>query len=831
MYQLPCSLCRDQIDCKNGELTKLKKHIKTEHDIVKYKVDLILALSCISPSEEVRFIELVQKRLVIFQNTGIIVTDENIFDEKAANEADTRDIKKDVEAIQKMISDDISDEEEEHQQLFKTSRHAGDEIMLLGEPVLKNVVDDQGDDDVVEITFEGNGDFDRCIDLSKDANQLKQEPGESPEVSNETQPSEICAPLNDIPGESLLSEVDCKMEVEEGLVILLDDYTSDELETTANSAPFCRLCYVTFSDQREQLPHEQKVHNTTEDREALKIEVTQLTLKDFTQVCKICSSRFRTKNSVSHHEKIEHRVGVEKSTNCKTCRKMVKTSKLRVHMQSHLEKKFKCKLCYRRFPRNKYLLAHEMLTHKDEAELLTTEITEKDLKHNCNHCELKFITKQLLDRHAKDHEEKQQLRMKECKLCYRECKYLAVHEKTVHKNDSEFVGRNILDSELLYKCSNCDKKFVKESIKMIHQKRHKEHREKQQKRLKECKLCYKECKYLAVHEKTVHKNDFEYFGRNILDHELVYKCSNCDKKFVKESIKLIHQKRHELEKFEFLRRESCFRDEKRHRRYKCKFCYMKHDKFCFMVAHIQLHHKTDINRISEKIITSELAFFCKTCDLGFISEDVLAYHNKRIHKLKIHTNVTKSVQPTEECKQCPQNFSQYSSLRRHYKANHNLVMPMRKTIAKIKKEPLTCKLCHILFETRIKYNEHIKCNHKRFKDEMMAIEALQKEKEINLTSECKFCHKGLLNRHVLTYHYGKVHREQEQKKIWKCDFCKKEFKADLHKRTLKLTQHMREDHDLEDYHFAEAKGANKIKDNKAKQNYQLILAKMLGMSK
>ena len=332
MYQLPCSLCRDQIDCKGGELTKLKKHIKSEHDIVKYKVDLVLALSCISPDEEVHFIEVVQKRLVMFQNTGIIAIDESIFEGKALNKADTRNIKEDVEAIQKIISDDISDEEEEPKQVFKTSRNPGDEIMLLEESVLTNVVDaskpshDQGDDDVVEIIFEGNGDSDKCIDLSKYANQLKQEQVESQEVSNETQATEMCVSLNeyDIPVESLLSEVDCKMEVDEGLIILLDDYTSDEFETTAEPAPFCRLCYVTFSDQTEQLPHEQTVHNSTEDREALKIDVTQLTLKDFTQVCKIFSSRFRTKSSVSHHEQIEHRVGVENTTNCNTSRKNIK---------------------------------------------------------------------------------------------------------------------------------------------------------------------------------------------------------------------------------------------------------------------------------------------------------------------------------------------------------------------------------------------------------------------------------------------------------------------------------------------------------------------------
>ena len=151
-------------------------------------------------------------------------------------------------------------------------------------------------------------------------------------------------------------------------------------------------------------------------------------------------------------------------------------------------------------------------------------------------------------------------------VCYKECKYLADHEKTVHKNDFEYLGRNILNSELLFKCRYCDTKFVKESFKLLHEKRHEQ--AKQQLRMKECKLWYRKFRYLAVHEKTVHKNDSEYLGRNILDSELLYKCSNCDKQFVKESIKLIHQKRHELEKFEFFQAEACVRDETRQIRYK-----------------------------------------------------------------------------------------------------------------------------------------------------------------------------------------------------------------------------------------------------------------------
>ena len=114
MSQLPCSLCRDHIDCKGRELTKLKKHIKSEHDIVKYKVDLVLALSCISLDEEGRLIKEVQKRMERFMDTGEMVIVGSIFEEVKETiplkESDITCINKDIEAIQKRIVDVISED-------------------------------------------------------------------------------------------------------------------------------------------------------------------------------------------------------------------------------------------------------------------------------------------------------------------------------------------------------------------------------------------------------------------------------------------------------------------------------------------------------------------------------------------------------------------------------------------------------------------------------------------------------------------------------------------------------------------------------------------------
>ena len=112
-------------------------------------------------------------------------------------------------------------------------------------------------------------------------------------------------------------------------------------------------------------------------------------------------------------------------------------------------------------------------------------------------------------------------------------------------------------------------------------------------------------------------------------------------------------------------------------------------------------------------------------------------------------------------------------------------MPMKKKNIKDIVPPF-CQLCHGLFETRQQHKGHNNTFHRQLKYEMLPIKSLRRGENISLTSECKFCHKGLLNRHKLAYHYGKVHREQKYKKVWKCEFCKKEFKGDMHARTKRL---------------------------------------------
>ena len=70
---------------------------------------------------------------------------------------------------------------------------------------------------------------------------------------------------------------------------------------------------------------------------------------------------------------------------------------------------------------------------------------------------------------------------------------------------------------------------------------------------------------------------------------------------------------------------------------------------------------------------------------------------------------------------------------------------------------------------------------------------------------------------------------------YEMEFCKKKFKPEKKRRSL-FGGHMRDEHDLPEYNCLEAKSGGKSSCNKsgavgnqAKQNFQLMMAKMLGM--
>ena len=91
--------------------------------------------------------------------------------------------------------------------------------------------------------------------------------------------------------------------------------------------------------------------------------------------CNFCPLRFLTENLLSTHIRTKH-MATFTMVDCKKCGKSLRSKQLSQHMQTHQEKKFECKLCYKKFSIQKYLEDHQKNVHRSEQHLFEQDLTE-----------------------------------------------------------------------------------------------------------------------------------------------------------------------------------------------------------------------------------------------------------------------------------------------------------------------------------------------------------------------------------------------------------------------------------------------------------------------
>ena len=507
-------------------MDNLKKYIKTEHEVVKYVIDLYLAVNLLTPEEEGQLIKMTKPRLENFRKTGVLDTKESIFVEKLAEKEATQiPTKEEVYQIQKMILDDISDDSD-------ASLEKNDEILLTESPRAENKIisdvanrilepSDDNDIQILDVVYNLKLNPKRYVVTKKD---IKQEMQESPLKSTSPVRESPPPPPTPSPTPENLYEL-CKVEVNED-----DTNEKENTDPLSQSNPFCRICYSSFSSNNEQLTHERKVHNNEEDQAALNIDFTTLTIDNFEYSCKVCGLKFMTGNCLNIHMKEKHRMGIKKIMNCKVCNSLVKSVHFKKHMNTHVNGPTKCKLCYKKFASPTGLKCHEVSVHREETEFLDMDITEEMLAFACKKCELKFVSKKILSNHRIQHDQ-------ECKLCYKLIKHqphMDRHLKFQHSGDKDLLERPIAETELIHACNVCSKKFARESILNYHRKIH-----EAPKNNDECKLCYKTFttgKMMERHIGYAHKTDTEYPGKEIAESDLEHAHKVCPKKVCPKKI-------------------------------------------------------------------------------------------------------------------------------------------------------------------------------------------------------------------------------------------------------------------------------------------------------
>ena len=269
--------------------------MKTEHEVVKYRMDLVVALSTLATWEERRLVEVGKQRLASLvmsgqcKKGGLFLEEEeeevNSQKKRALDKDDKEGMRMELEEIRKLLLEnsdyqdgDIVDktstdvEDVEIIEVIENSRKEPRETIFERQikveecpetppPSLPPTPSQDQEEIEIEVL--------EIIEKHPKLNQTKTWSERRVKLEEKTPPPSAPPTLRSSPISEVAREYSIKMEPEIEMVVEgaaetegLDENAEDEVDGGGGvnqSLPFCRLCYITFTDHTDQLPHEQQV--------------------------------------------------------------------------------------------------------------------------------------------------------------------------------------------------------------------------------------------------------------------------------------------------------------------------------------------------------------------------------------------------------------------------------------------------------------------------------------------------------------------------------------------------------------------------------------------
>jgi KRAB domain-containing zinc finger protein len=513
------------------------------------------------------------------------------------------------------------------------------------------------------------------------------------------------------------------------------------------------------------------------------------------------------------------------------CAKVVNNDKLDVHLEQVHENmnEWNCDSCKKSYPFNSTLEKHKktcrgkkllkvceicdsIFENKDLYELHLLEVHEiKDKKSapaqkeefkkhikspdkekssyekktetlllQCQHCELKTLSRSNLNQHiAGVHEGKSRRISNTCKFCgssFKSNSLMKIHMKEEH----DFHENQCSICKMIFKCSSNMRYHVRsvhEGIKRINKTRH------------VCDLCGHISKSLKLHKnhiKKKHENPFPF------------SCANCKEKFSKEEELDEH-----LEKYHSNGEESKNKVKNINSTvYKCKICDYKTTRIESLSKHMFSEHG------EEKPVSYTDALAWNTQDPNKREENSISFNPKNDRQckqcgvtfnnnqyMKIHVATVHEKKKPHECEICKKSFTFKSNLKVHIKEIHEGIKRTRNS----DHLKYNCDICGYVSNKRIKLKMHITAVHenpnpfkcvfckKRFPIDEGLKEHLEKFHDGKVPEICDICGKTFYDIYSLKDHVKRKHEKESTKEI--CDICGKQF---AHKGVLnfhKFTKH------------------------------------------
>ncbi|KAJ6623033.1 Zinc finger protein, partial [Pseudolycoriella hygida] len=432
-----------------------------------------------------------------------------------------------------------------------------------------------------------------------------------------------------------------------------------KLSTDADSAESsqykCSQCDKNLSSSRSLKRHVKTFHTSVKKR-VFTCKECQIDFEDSTEYtkhkavhkklyeCNVCERTFRTKFLLKSHY-VQH--VKEKPFLCEICsRPFARLATLRKHRFTHVtEKTFICDTCGKAFSANFLLKQHIHQYHTNNTTVM------------CAQCSKTFSSTALLNIHIKAyHDEVNPYNCEICNLHFRHPSALLRHRKRFHDPRSAFA------------CFICPKKFTKQEMLERHLKTHPNRpdsldikyrikskaskpAEKSVFKCMECGISLCRPDRLKAHLAKLHNPDYPF------------RCPTCRMTFQTELLMTQHAMRLHAPEHEYV--------------FKCYLCPKKYNQEAALKRHVKLH--TD----PKKPVTCDLCgktlgrpnrlkphlralhnpdnpYKCEICLQTFREQKMLTSHTTQVHEQTI------------SCQYCRKTFGRHEGLQQHIRRNHSV---------------------------------------------------------------------------------------------------------------------------------------------------------------
>ncbi|XP_011644475.1 zinc finger protein 615-like [Pogonomyrmex barbatus] len=434
------------------------------------------------------------------------------------------------------------------------------------------------------------------------------------------------------------------------------------------------------------------------------------------------------------------------------------------------------------------------------------DILRGNLKHVCNLCGARYISKMKYEFHMERHK-LNKIDRYVCLICDKESKnenLLWDHYLHMHKRPQQYI------------CLDCNKVFTRKLDLNEHQKNHKhsgykktsvnddmDHDQAQDamKEKRKCTVCRKLIKDIdpnAINDLATCASCEDSSACLMIDGDVAkvalqrqYQCLKCRKHFLRRERLEFHEMRHNENMNEFIC-STCGKEFSGEnslyehylfvhvgaRPHICEVCGKSFQLKARLKEHLRKH-------------TGEKPYQCEIC-----GQRCMTSHSLKFHK-KSHFPVRHACSVCNKSFLKKQNLNEH--LEKHWKKDKNVKLP----------RIFTCSLCNCDLPTYRMLKHHMIGTHKLDRQDPLITE----QKPLY---ECNECHEKFKHQMSLKAHKEKVHEGRIYPRIFQCDMCKAEYKVKQ-----MLINHIRSKHNGEKRYKC-AKCNMKFMDTKSLYHHVLL---------